>query len=69
MVAHACHPSYAGSINRRITVQADLSVNVRPYLKKIPESKKGWGHSLSGRAPAWQALYVNTNPSTASQYK
>jgi hypothetical protein len=38
-------------------------------LKKIPESKKGWGHSLSGRAPAWQALYVNTNPSTASQYK
>jgi hypothetical protein len=26
-------PSYMDSINRRITVQADLGINVGPYLK------------------------------------
>jgi hypothetical protein len=26
MVAHACHPSFAGSINRRAMVQAELSI-------------------------------------------
>jgi hypothetical protein len=28
-----CHPSYAGSISRRITVQASLDKNVRPSFK------------------------------------
>jgi hypothetical protein len=28
-----CHPSYMGSINRRIVVQAGEGIHVRPYLK------------------------------------
>jgi hypothetical protein len=33
MVTHTCHPSYVGSINRRITVQAGMGINVSPILK------------------------------------
>jgi hypothetical protein len=33
MVMHACHSSYAGSVNRRIKVQAGPGINLRPYLK------------------------------------
>jgi hypothetical protein len=33
VVAHTCHPSYAGSINRRIMVQTSQSINVIPYWK------------------------------------
>jgi hypothetical protein len=29
MVVLSCHPSYMGSINRRIVVQAGLAINVR----------------------------------------
>jgi hypothetical protein len=43
--------SYAGSINRKIVDQVGLDINVRPYLK-YTQSKKGLGHSLSGKAPA-----------------
>jgi hypothetical protein len=28
------HPSYPGSINRRLTVYASLSINTRSYFKK-----------------------------------
>jgi hypothetical protein len=35
VVACACHPSYKGSINRKIVVQAGLGINLRPYLKNI----------------------------------
>jgi hypothetical protein len=41
MVEHSCHPSYAGSINRRTIVQASLGINMRPYHKNN-QSKKGW---------------------------
>jgi hypothetical protein len=37
---HACHPSYKGSINRRM-VQAGWSKNVRPYLKNS-QGKERW---------------------------
>jgi hypothetical protein len=53
IVVHACHPSYAGSISRRIRVQARQGTHVRPHSKN-QQSKKGWGHGSSGRAPAWQ---------------
>jgi hypothetical protein len=33
VVGCTCHPSYMGSINRRIVVQADLGISVRPYSK------------------------------------
>jgi hypothetical protein len=31
--AHTCHPSYTGSISRRIMVQAGWRKTVRTYLK------------------------------------
>jgi hypothetical protein len=34
LVACAYHPSYAGSINRRIKIQACLAKNERAYPKK-----------------------------------
>jgi hypothetical protein len=42
IVVCACHPKYVESINRRISVQAHLSINLRPY-SEIPKSKKGLG--------------------------
>jgi hypothetical protein len=33
MVASACHPSYAGSINRRINIQVDPGKNIRLFKK------------------------------------
>jgi hypothetical protein len=36
-VAYACHPSYVGSINRRITVQAIPSINEKFYSKNKAE--------------------------------
>jgi hypothetical protein len=33
VLAHVCDPSYSGSENRRITVQASLGINMRTYLK------------------------------------
>jgi hypothetical protein len=33
-VVHACHPSYMGSINRRIGIQDDRDINLRPYLNQ-----------------------------------
>jgi ribosomal protein L31 len=45
--AGSCHPSYTGSKNKRIVVQAGLGVNVRTYslFKKIAKAKKkkSWG--------------------------
>jgi hypothetical protein len=39
-----------GRINRRIVVQACLGIKERIYLKNN-NSKKGWWHGSSGRAP------------------
>jgi hypothetical protein len=54
MVVCACHPSSVGSENRRIEVQTNPGINVRPYLKKNG-SKKDRRRSSSDRAPAQQA--------------
>jgi hypothetical protein len=37
---HGYHPNNAGSINKRITVQAGLGINMRPYLEKYLKQKK-----------------------------
>jgi hypothetical protein len=49
-----CHPSYVGSIHRRIAVQANLSKNGRPCSKKDLKQKELW-YGSRGRASAWQA--------------
>jgi hypothetical protein len=33
VVVYACHPRYIRSISRKVTVQAYLGKNLRPYLK------------------------------------
>jgi hypothetical protein len=43
--------SYTGSIKRRIVDQAGMGINNRPYPQNN-ESRKGWEHDSSGRAPA-----------------
>jgi hypothetical protein len=34
VVVHTCHPSYADSINRRITAQVGPGINVETLLEK-----------------------------------
>jgi hypothetical protein len=46
-VARICHPSYEGSIKRRIVIQTGPGRNVRPYLKN-KQSKMGRGWGLGG---------------------
>jgi hypothetical protein len=33
MIVHTSHPSYMGSINRKVTVQTGPGINARPDLK------------------------------------
>jgi hypothetical protein len=46
VVGHTCHPSYPGSVKRRISVHAGLGINARLYLKNT-SSKKGWVYGLA----------------------
>jgi hypothetical protein len=39
-MAHTHHPSYTGSINKRIAIQADRSINARPNLKNNQSKKR-----------------------------
>jgi hypothetical protein len=55
VVAHACYPSYTGSINRKVMVQDSPGKNVRTYLKNIKKHRSLVCGS-NGRVPAWQAL-------------
>jgi hypothetical protein len=40
----ACYPSYMGSVNRNIAVQAGPGIKTKSYRKNNC-SKMGWGHS------------------------
>jgi hypothetical protein len=51
VVVCACYPSYAGSINSRIKVQAGPSIKLRPY-SKVNQSKKGWVAQVVERLPS-----------------
>jgi hypothetical protein len=42
VVAHACYPSYVGSVNRRLTVQACPSLKQQP-VSEITEMKSAGG--------------------------
>jgi hypothetical protein len=41
---------------------------VKPYLK-YNQNKKGWGNSLSGRAPAYKYKTLSSNSSTDNKKK
>jgi hypothetical protein len=41
MVTCTCHPSYARSINGRITIQVDLGKNAKLYLKNNYNKRAG----------------------------
>jgi hypothetical protein len=53
MVASACHPSYAGGIGRRISVQAGQAKTKKTKKTKKPCDVKELGSN--GKAPAQQA--------------
>jgi hypothetical protein len=38
-MVHAFHPSYSGSVNRKIVVKAGPGINTRPYWK-ITKTKR-----------------------------
>jgi hypothetical protein len=42
MVAPTCHPSYVGSVNRKIVPQAGPGINAR-HCPNITKAKKGLG--------------------------
>jgi hypothetical protein len=67
-VVHACHPSLLGSINRKITVQASLGINAKPYLKNN-QIKKGWEHGLSGKGSALQVGDLKSKPQCCQKKK
>jgi hypothetical protein len=35
----ACDPSFMGSIDRRITIQVSLGINMKPYFKNNGSTK------------------------------
>jgi hypothetical protein len=39
-MVHSSHPSYAGSLNRRLKVQFSPGIKVRPYQKNKAKKKK-----------------------------
>jgi hypothetical protein len=40
VAVHTYHPSYAGSINKRIGIQISSGINARPYLKNNQSIKR-----------------------------
>jgi hypothetical protein len=44
----ACHPTYGGSTNWRIMVQAGLTINMRHYLKKKKKKKQAKTKKVKG---------------------
>jgi hypothetical protein len=64
MVAHACDPSYTGSINRRLSVQASMGTNARPYAKNNRSKKDGQEWLKPGEHEA-----LSSNPSAAKKRK
>jgi hypothetical protein len=50
IVEHACHPSYGGSINRRMAVQSGLGIKDHGPIKT--KAKKDCGYGSSGEMPA-----------------
>jgi hypothetical protein len=61
-----CHPSYSGSISRRITVQAGPGKKPEPILKITPAKKAGGkAQVVELELPASQVQSSDFKPSTA----
>jgi hypothetical protein len=45
MVMDTCHPSYIGSTNRRLTIQAISGIKPDP-ISKITKAKEGWEYGI-----------------------
>jgi hypothetical protein len=63
MVVHAIYPSYAGSINRRITVQARLGKKQDP-ISKITRAKRVGGVKQAVEYLPRKYENLSSNPST-----
>jgi hypothetical protein len=63
MIVHACYPSYKGSLRKRITVQADLGINTRPYLKNNKTKRAGGVTQVVEYLPS-KCKVLSSNPST-----
>jgi hypothetical protein len=66
VVVHTCHSSYAGSINRRIKVQAGSGINVRSYLKNN-ESKRAKAVAQVVECLPAKSEALSSNPSTGRE--
>jgi hypothetical protein len=61
MLAHACHHSYARSINRRMTVvQVSLNINMIIHPKN-EKSKNVWGLKWKHKSPEFKPQYCVKN--------
>jgi hypothetical protein len=65
MGIHLCHPSYVGSLNKKVSIQVSPVITMRPYLKKINKAKRaGSMAQVVEHLPSkWKTL--NSIPSTA----
>jgi hypothetical protein len=58
--AQACHLSYMGGVNRRVTVQACMGINSRHYSKNTWSKKGLGGHGIvSVLSPEFKLQYSN----------
>jgi hypothetical protein len=55
IVVYTYHPSYMGSIHRRLSVQVEQEKNVKPYFKNN-KSKKGTAQVMEGLSNQYKAL-------------
>jgi hypothetical protein len=62
-VVHACHPTYVGSTDRKVTVAQSETPS-----QKYP-TQKGLETRSSGGVPAYQVKSLSSSPSTAKKKK
>jgi hypothetical protein len=70
-VARNCHASYVTNLNRKITVQVSLGINLRPYFKSN-QSKRGGRHGLPAqpaRGPEFKLQYNHQKKPKKNCYK
>jgi hypothetical protein len=67
MVVHF-HPTYAGSVNRRIEIQASPGKNVRLHLRNN-ESKKGQGVAQMVKDLPSKCKVLSSNSDTTQKIK
>jgi hypothetical protein len=68
VVVHACHPSCAGNVNRRVMAQTILGINRRPCWKK-QEQKEQKGVAQMAQHLSSKCKNLNSNCYTAKKKK